>query len=227
MCFFWNMPAGETADIYAQRVDLSGMSSAYVNFDVAYTPFTAATPENDKLEVMVSTDCGATWSTLYNKAGSTLQTAPVVGNGAANGWFKPDLASEWRAESVNLSSVVGQSDVMVRFKGTSGFGDNLFVDNINISNTAITGVEETVVSEFSIYPNPAVDVVNVSLNLTETSKVNIQVVNNLGQTVILRNLGELTGTSINQVDISSLASGVYMMNIVVNGNVTVKQFVKN
>ena len=32
--------------------------------------------ENDRLEVHVSTDCGVTWTSVYNKAGGDLATLP-------------------------------------------------------------------------------------------------------------------------------------------------------
>ncbi len=103
----------------------TGLASAQLQFDVAYAQYSAT--YFDGLDVSVSTDCGQTFTSVYSKSGSILATAP---NTTAN--FTP-TTSQWRTETVDLTSYVGNPSVIVAFKNLSGNGNRLFVDNINLS----------------------------------------------------------------------------------------------
>jgi PKD repeat protein len=103
----------------------SGLSSAQMTFDVAYAPYNAA--NYDGLEVLVSTDCGSTFTSVYSKSYTTLATAA-----ATTSAFTP-TAAQWRTETISLTPYIGQANVIVAFKNLSGYGNNLYVDNINVT----------------------------------------------------------------------------------------------
>ncbi len=46
-----------------------------MHFDITYAQRNSTT--NDQLEVEVSSDCGVTWTSVYNKSGATLATVPA------------------------------------------------------------------------------------------------------------------------------------------------------
>ena len=79
-----------------------------------------------------------------------------------------------------------------------------------------SGVEE-IKANFDIaqaYPNPANNVFNLSLELTESTQLNVTITNTLGQTVMQENLGKLPlGNQSISLDISSLNSGVYVYTV--------------
>ncbi len=104
----------------------TGLSSAQMTFDVAYAPYDAA--NFDGLEVLVSTNCGGSFTSVYSKSNTTLATAAATGNVA----FVPTTA-QWRTETVDLTPYIGQGNVIIAFKNLSGFGNNLYVDNINVT----------------------------------------------------------------------------------------------
>jgi hypothetical protein len=79
---------------------------------------------------------------------------------------------------------------------------------------------------FMVYPNPANDVLNTSVTLTSAEKVNFRVLNAQGQVVMNRLVALNEGTSTHSFDISSLAAGIYTMQITGNGVVSSKVFVK-
>ena len=54
----------------------TGLSSAQMTFDVAYAPYDAA--YFDGLEVLVSTNCGSSFTSVYSKSGTTLATASAT-----------------------------------------------------------------------------------------------------------------------------------------------------
>jgi PKD repeat protein len=103
----------------------TGLSSAQITFDVAYAPYNAA--NYDGLEVLISTDCGSTFTSVYSKSYTTLATAA-----ATTAAFVPTTA-QWRTETISLTPYIGQANVIVAFKNLSGYGNNLYVDNINVT----------------------------------------------------------------------------------------------
>ncbi|MFN5183909.1 MAG: VPS10 domain-containing protein [Bacteroidota bacterium] len=126
--------AGARDEMQCPKYNFSGLTSATLTFDVAYQTY-AATTYVDTLAVLVSTDCGATFTQVYMKGGSTL--ASVTGTNTVSA-FAPTTASQWRTETVSLNSFVGQSNVLVVFQNRGRWGQAMYVDNINI--TGVGGV---------------------------------------------------------------------------------------
>ena len=115
-----------------RAIDLStpiAGAGALMTFDVAHRPYN--TTLTDILRVEVSTDCGATYTSVYNKGGMTLATA---GTTTAN--WSPNTSGDWRNDTVDLSTYVGNV-VLLRFVNETAYGNNTFVDNVNL---ALTGV---------------------------------------------------------------------------------------
>src|SRR3989338_3675053 len=146
----YTFAAGKQGDTYIAPIDMTTISSPSMTFDVAYRQYQT---ENDKLDVFVSSDCGATWTSVYSKQGSTLATGA-----AQTAAFTPASSSDWRNETLSLTSYASASKLHIKFTATSAYGNNLYVDNINI---AAAGVNELNQVGMDVYPNPASDVVNV------------------------------------------------------------------
>ena len=127
-------------EVRVRPISLSGLTASTLTFDVAYAPYNATT--FDGLEVLVSTNCGGTWTSVYSKSNTTLATAP-----ATTAIFTP-TAAQWRTETVSLTPYVGQGNVIVAFRNLSGYGNRLFVDNVNITGSV------TATANFTMNPNP-------------------------------------------------------------------------
>lgn len=127
---------GNTDEFRTANFSTVGMSSSQLTFDVAYAPYDATW--YDGLEVLVSSDCGATYTSVYSKIGTTLQTRT-----ATTSLFTPTTA-QWRNETIDLTPYVGESSVQVAFRNLAGYGNRLFVDNINI-----TGVTSAPTADFT------------------------------------------------------------------------------
>ena len=108
----------------------TGLASAQITFDVAYAPYDAA--NYDGLEVLVSTNCGSSFTSVYSKSSTTLATAI-----ATTSAFVP-TAAQWRTETIDLTPYIGQANVIIAFKNLSGYGNNLYVDNINVTGVVAT-----------------------------------------------------------------------------------------
>jgi PKD repeat protein len=120
-------PSGSVDDLIMPPADFSNLISAELEFDVAYARYDATFW--DRLEVLVSDDCGATFTTVYAKQSTVLATDPDQ-TAAYN------APATWRRETVDLSAFVGSEKVDVIFRNISGYGQFLYLDNINL-----TGVE--------------------------------------------------------------------------------------
>ena len=113
-------------------------------FDVAYARWGAG--YSDTLAVMISTDCGLTFQQVYLKGGTELSTSPDNQSS-----FIP-TADQWRTDSVDLSAYLGQANLQVAFRNKGGWGNNIYLDNINLGSMA--NVNESIENPFSLYPNP-------------------------------------------------------------------------
>ena len=117
--------------LVTESIWLNSGQSHWLTFDVAYVQY--ASNYADGLRVDVSSDCGNTWqSTGYLKIGSVLSTAPNYANN-----FVPNSASQWRQDSIFLDSTISGT-VKFRFAAINDYGNNLYIDNVNLFNPSIT-----------------------------------------------------------------------------------------
>ena len=134
--------AGNLDEARTPKLNFTGLTSAQMTFDVAYAPYNAA--NFDGLEVLVSTDCGLTYTSVYSKSNTVLATAP-----ATTALFVP-TAAQWRTETISLNSYIGQSSVTIAIRNLAGYGNNLYLDNINITGVIAVGVP---VASFTASPS--------------------------------------------------------------------------
>lgn len=148
--------------LWTSKYDFSAVTSATIQFDVAYARYDAT--YSDTLEVLVSTDCGLTWTSAYLKGGTTLATAPDY---TAN-IFTPTSA-QWRTESVVITpQVAGQGNIMFNFANHGHWGQAIYLDNINIQYTATAPPNAAVNTPSNICSGTAITFTDVSTN-TPTS----------------------------------------------------------
>jgi hypothetical protein len=85
--------------------------------------------------------------------------------------------------------------------------------------------EVTAVSGIHVFPNPANNSANVSIELSNDAAVAINVTDLSGKVVYTTDLGTVNGTQDVQVNTSSFTSGVYMVNVSVDGAVSTQKLV--
>lgn len=132
------------------NIDLSEISAAELTFDIAYARITGNI-EFDSLEVLVSGECGNTFTTVYRKGGSQLVTMADVENALS---FNPG-PGDWRTESVDLTPFCGHENVFVYFRAWGSEGEIMLVDNILIKDPTTAVKAITAERGFQIVPNPS------------------------------------------------------------------------
>lgn len=214
--YVFNMSPGSSTSLVFEKLDFSGNTNTKITFDRAYAQYSS---ENDKLELNASTDCGSTWTTLFSKQGSALATAPATSNP-----FFPE-ANQWASETIDASQLDGNAEVILAFKVTSDYGNNMFLDNIITydDNTVGARVNERI-SSLNIYPNPADNFVNVDLELAEAVDVNIDVINLTGQVVSTKAPGTMTTGAHNiNLNTNELPAGIYTIRIKTGDKLSVER----
>lgn len=216
---FWTWSSvGETADMYYGEMDLSEFDAPQLSFDRAGATYQGAA---DKLEILVSSDCGESWNSVFNKAGSSL-----INNGTLNSErFIPGANSTWDTEVLDLSDFAGAETLSILFRATTDYGNSVYIDNINISNNSV-GLEEIEnVEVFDLSPNPAIDQVNVDFSLDNNEEYSLTLLDFSGKMVrtIVKNSQSPTKKS---VDVSNLSAGLYFIQANTAEGVKVKKFVK-
>lgn len=213
-CDYYNIPTGKTVELYFPRIDLTGLATAKMTFDHAKVYYNA-TDKDDRLRIDVSTNCGANWTTVFDKAGDALATAP-----AQTAQYLPQ-DGDWKSNEIDFTPYVGQAEVLVRLRGTSDYGNNLYMDNINIGATSsvdpVPGLTEAIIS-----PNPTTSVSDLRFALTQPQSLSMMVYNVDGSLVQSLHLGDLpTGDHVAPLDATQLPSGSY--RVVLQGKTGVTQ----
>jgi len=201
---FYTSTNGRIDELFIKKLDMQGLSGvAALDFSVAYKQYAA---ENDRLEILVSTNCGTSWTSVFNKAGTILSTSP----GGQTAAFVP-TAAQWRAESVDLTSYIGQPEVLVKFKATSNYGNNMYIDDINL-NVTTSIAENELEKAILVYPTLTSGIVNIDANFTKEVNLKVAVYNALGQEVVSNVYGKTLGGQFN-IDLSKVANGNYSVRI--------------
>lgn len=117
-------------DLMFGGVDFRPLTSVTISFDVAYAQISST--DYDKLQCELSPDCGETWNQIWAASGSTLAGT----NGLSTSAYIPSSTSDWKTNSISgLPASWVSENTFIRFRFTSGGGNNLYLDNIYISGT--------------------------------------------------------------------------------------------
>jgi PKD repeat protein len=136
----------DEAELITPKIDLTNAISAMLEFDYAYTQWGGS--YEDGFRIDISSDCWASYDTLFYAFGDDLITVP-----STNDEWYPSDCSDWSANnSIDLTSYLGQS-VAIRFVAINGWGNNFFMDNINVMGQ-LSGVDQ-LASPFVVFPNPS------------------------------------------------------------------------
>lgn len=107
----------------------------------------------------------------------------------------------------------GNDTVHLSVMNTCGSVDTSFV--INIQGI---GIEDNMISRtLKVYPNPNQGKFRVSFELDGLKQVGLSVQNALGQQVYAKELGKVSGIQNEDLDISNLAKGIYVLQVNANG----------
>lgn len=220
---------GNKYQLITPDYDFTNSSAPGLKYDYAYAPITyGGQLKTDTLAVYYSLDCGATWMNLIKKGGVNLNTSGLTTyKTKENGDFFFPTGAQWKTETLSLTAVAGQANVMFAFEDIPGFGNMLFLDNINL--TGVTGIS-TIFGEstvFDAYPNPTNGLLSVSFQAPEKNNYWLEVRDILGQIIYSESLNNFSGNYTKQIDLNQNAHGLYFLSISTAQQKIVKKIVVN
>ncbi len=214
---FYSIPSGEIDALLLPPMNFAGYTNANVTFMRSHKRYNSS--YSDKLMIKWSSNCGTTWTSVYSKAGASLASV----TGYVTSPWTPTVATDWAADMADLTTLLGNQAVLLKFEGTSGYGNNLYVDDINVNlSTGIANVADYV--QFSVYPNPASDKLTVSVTLKQSEKATMEILNALGEVVLSQSTDLNNGLSTVDMNIKNLASGSYFVSVATAEGKVVKPF---
>ena len=207
---------GEIEMMIMPIIDLTGISEAYLQFDMAY----AYTPgaDNDRLQVVISKDCGTNFNfVLYDRSGAGLSTTDD-----SKFSFTPSDRRDWKREVINLSLFLGEPSLQVAFIGTNGNGNNIYIDNVAIyvnaiMDAGIKGIESPYLAFCAESIAPIITVENLGTKEINEVLLSYELSGQITGTKTFSSLELKSGNSINLIlDDMNVNNGVSLLTVEVS-----------
>jgi hypothetical protein len=199
---------GPVSDITSPVFNVSQGDSMYLSFYVAAAVQTNLYTQNnpwDTLEVLVSTDCGQTGSIVYKRWGPNLVTDSI----ADQAEFVPN-SRQWRKDSINLSSFVGQGSFQVIFRNICNNENDIYLDDINLYTKPTN--PNLVSQEILVVPNPTSGTVTVIFLKMNPDLKGVNVYSASGQLLLSQSASAISGNRM-VFNLANEPDGVYFVEI--------------
>jgi len=197
-------PAGRKDIVQLEPFDLTTLAEPVLAFDVACLNDNSIST-SASLKILASTDCGSTFSEIFEKTGSALTTA----EGSASNVFVP-VAEQWRKDSVNLKALNSFNNVILRFEYTTGNANALFIDNLQIDRLGVIYPDASNVN-VSVYGQSAYGVLDFSVLLLKTVDFKVDIFDVAGRKVFSKSY---SGSAVcDRLSLHQLNAGVYFFRV--------------
>lgn len=180
-------------------------------YDVVSNQFTST-------KDMTSTKMGPNYNSFWHL------TSPIIINTSPSNWAVPTIYT-----SSDDGSLANANPVSYYYMDDNTFTSSDFslapvVGSCPAITTSIKK-NETNIEAFVLYPNPALNSATIDVNLHYASKMDISIINSVGQTVYSNSILGNAGSNKLNVDLSSLSSGLYFYQVKIeNGKAITKKF---
>ena len=198
------------------HLDLTQITAPILDFKVAYAPYYDGNFFIDSLKVLVSDDCGASFDILYRSGGVELSTT-TSGIGPGNLYeynaFTPESCEEWREVSLDLSAYAGKF-ITVRILNQSGYGNNMYVDDISLVGTPVSGTTQAPTAMVvRLQPNPASNTSWAGGQLPGSTELQFTLLNSAGIAVWQTSQSFPAGNWQQRIPLEQLPVGIYWLKV--------------
>jgi hypothetical protein len=219
--FDYDESYGEVDMLVSPILDLSSAPVAAVIFDVAFARHAS---QNDRLKVVVLSDCEDVedGTVIYDKFALALKTVTT-----ATGPFVPSGTVDWRREFINISQFIGQPNIQLAFVAISDWGNNLYLDNISVLTTELEDVELQAMETPGFItcesnPSPVVVVQNIGTKVINSLTVQYSV-NGIASEITVNDLNASLGDefkiTLPALDLSAPSNTIAISLVNPNGKV--------
>ncbi|HYG53028.1 MAG TPA: M43 family zinc metalloprotease, partial [Flavobacteriales bacterium] len=214
----FNNPLGTKDELISEVIDLSGATGTiYVSFKYAYALKDSAV-NDDKLQVYATNNCNSPWSPRANIISPALETAAPVSTA-----FIPSGTGDWKTGIASIPSTYFTNDFRFKFIFYSNGGNNVYIDDINLSYTAGITEPSALDMPLNVFPNPSSGEISLDFMLDQPKRLAMQVVDLLGK--VMYNQGETTyepGVHSVKIDLGACSSGIYLLKVT-NGRFSINK----
>jgi PKD repeat protein len=208
-------------------LNFTSYTSLELSFEHAYAQHSSI---KDSLIVKISSDCGATWTRILAAGPDGSPNVFATHTNMATPFF-PQSAYDWCGSAygtncyqLDISAWAGLRNVKILFESYNHRGNNIFLDNINVSGP--TGISQTVSNgeAIRIYPNPTTGMVSLFIS-NPSSNVELSVINIQGQKEFTDQFSATSGNSEKQFNLSGLSKGVYFFRVTTDQSTVTKKVI--
>ena len=205
---YWIDQIGKEAYLISNKIKLGNGTSAqnWLVYDYAYSGY--ASGYDDGFRIDISTDCGATWDSIFGAIGPDLQTTAYVGSA----WY-PTCGS-WDTDSINLSNWGLNGDtIMIRFVAINDYGNRFFMDNVKINGLNILSINELQeINNVEVFPNPSKGTFRVKSN---HKNIEFEIYTTMGKLIERGIINKPTKT----ISLSNQKKGIYFIQFKIENKI--------
>lgn len=154
---------------------------------------------------------------LIPTAGTTIATLTDGETYSTSETYDYDFNAGYPLQGSFELHASSKQEVVVFLQGEDGT-----ILNAAISSGKVAGIEDNADNNFdvSLYPNPASDLATLAIKTSETTDVNVEVYNSLGELVYSDSAQNLTeGEYFYSIDVANFSAGMYTVRTLFNNSV--------
>jgi len=182
----------------------------------------------DSRQIIIGTEYGV-WSTdniLASNVTWTSQSAGGLENVPVFMMRQQTNPNGWYEETFANSGIENHGYLYIATHGRGIFRTESLRGPTGIEKPEINNTLTSLAS-ISLYPNPATEFTNVSYNLAKTSTVEFKIYDLQGKLIKSEIIKQSAGKHIQEMNISTLKAGTYIMSVVADGKKSASKFIVN
>lgn len=177
--------------------------------------------QNDGTNGPVFSTWNGSWASLNGSMGpDTIDNKVLIAQMTTDGTFSFELNIQIGTPTGGVENYVAKNPV----------GTEIQLACLTYNSVTTVYTNDVINSSlFSIYPNPAKDFAMLSINNADAGENNnsYTIYNTIGNAVAHKNIGKLNANQLERIDISDLATGVYFIQLNIDGNISTKKLLKS
>lgn len=217
---------GERDGLISPFLNFSQFGNVYLTFDHAYAQ---RFNQKDSLIIYVSSGCEENWTRIWAggpDGNGSFETSPPDSYE-----FVPVTNQDWcsigwgaACFTLDLSEWAGDDNVKIKFESFNDLGNNLYLDNIVVTNTTGNVDILPALGTFTVYPNPSHGLFTLYAAGIKGPQV-LEVINSQGQMVMQESFSNSNEAYQRTIDMSKFSKGVYMLRLVNGEKVHLKKII--
>jgi hypothetical protein len=165
---------------------------------------------------------GGPWANL-TASGQTVRPTVNVNGLMANQCYKFTIYDAY-GDGMNGGFGTGSFSVKDVNNTVLLSGGTFTTEESGLIKTGIAGIDETSITLFNVYPNPASDLVNISFE-GENTDYSISLMDIQGRVISSREIANASGEQVVSFSTENVAKGSYIVTVTSNGSTTTKNVV--